>query len=546
MTTSARAAARRGSAAGPSGEVTSRADSIWWLVAVAAAFSLLQLVFVAPHLLLSWDEVVYVSQVSSHAPAAYFDPARARGVPLLVAPVAMLTSSVLALRIYLSVLSGLGLFLALLAWRGLRPAWVLALAGIFYGGLWVSLYYGPQAMPDEWVAFCGLAAVGLFVRAASRGFRGSSPGSTPRGFRGSSPGSTPRGFGGSSPGSTPRGFRGSSPGSTPRGSAAGGQQPSPAWWPLTGLAVAVAIAALVRPGDAVFLGAALVLAVLAVPGWRQWRLAAAVVVGFAAGSVEWVVEAYLRFGGPFARLHAAGAEQGGFGLHFALWDEFRAVNGPTLCRPCTVGVRYPVISIWWLALPVIVGLGLLVARRSGWFGSAALAACCGLAIAFQYLFLINYAAPRFLLPAYALLAIPVADAMSWLVNGVRADLRPGVLALLGVVLFGQLFVQYTVLEHQVNEKIGYFGDYTRIAADLHKLGVSGKCLVKGEQYIPIAYYAGCQSAPAGASAPAGTRVAVLEFPGTSPPSYARHWQVHTLPGVKSKLLKFVAYVSPGS
>ncbi len=499
MTTSARAAApRRGSAAGPSGGVRPRADSIWWLVAVAAAFALLQLVLVAPHLLLSWDEVVYVSQVSSHAPAAYFDPARARGVPLLVAPVAMLTSSVLALRIYLSVLSGLGLFLALLAWRGLRPAWVLALAGIFYGSLWVALYYGPQAMPDEWVAFCALAAVGLFVRAAQRG------------------------------------------------SAAAGRQASPRWWLLAGLAAALAIAALVRPGDAVFLAAALVLAVLAVPGWRQWRLAAAVVVGSAAGGVEWVVEAYLRFGGPFHRLHLAGAEQGGFGLHFALWDEFRSLNGPTLCRPCTVALRYPVISVWWLALPVIVALGLVVARRSGWLGSSALAACCGLAIAFQYLFLINYAAPRFLLPAYALLAIPVADAMSWLVTGVRADLRPGVLALLGVVLFVQLFVQYTVLEHQVNEKIGYFGDYTRIAADLHKLGVRGRCLVKGEQYIPIAYYAGCQSAPLGALAPAGTRVAVLEFPGTSPPGYARHWQVHALPGVKSKLLKFVAYVSPAS
>jgi hypothetical protein len=501
MTMSARAAVRRGSAAGTSGEVTPRADSLWWLVGIAAAFSLAQLVFVAPHLLLSWDEVVYVSQVSGHAPAAYFDPARARGVPLLVAPVAMLTSSVLALRIYLSVLSGLGLFLALLAWRGLRPAWVLALAGIVYGGLWVSLYYGPQAMPDEWVAFCALAAAGLFVRAAARGSTG------------------------------------------PESS---GQRAPTAWWLLAGLAASLAIAALVRPGDAVFLAGALVVAVIVVPAWRQWRLAAAIAIGFAAGSADWVVEAYLRFGGPFARLHAAGAEQGGFGLHFALWDEFRALNGPTLCRPCTVGLRYPVISVWWLALPVIVALGLIVARRSGWLGSCALATCCALAIAFQYLFLIDYAAPRFLLPAYALLAIPVADAMSWLVNGVRTDLRPGVIALLGAVLLVQLFVQYTVLAHQVNEKISYFGDYTRIAADLHKLGVRQHCLIKGEQYIPIAYYAGCESAPPGASAPAGTRVAVLEFPGTSPPGYARHWQVHALPGVRSKLLKFVAYVSPGS
>lgn len=495
MTVPAPAAARR-SAPGQPGRAAGGADSIWWLVAVAAAFSAAQLVFVAPHLLLSWDEVVYVSQTSGHAPAAYFDPARARGVPLLVAPVTMLTSSVLALRIYLSVLSGLGLFLALLAWRRLRPAWVLALAGIVYGGLWVALYYGPQAMPDEWVAFSALAGVGLFLQAAARGRQSGGPGRA-------------------------------------------------GWGLLAGLAGCMAIAALVRPGDAVFLAGALVIAVLAVPRWRLWQLLVAVVAGFAAGSVEWVVEAYLRFGGPLARLHAAGAEQGGFGLHFALWDEFRALNGPTLCRPCTVGLRYPAISIWWLALPVIVALGLLVARRRGAMASSVLAAACALAIAFQYLFLINYAAPRFLLPTYALLAIPVADALWGLVSGVRSDLRPGVITLLGVVLLVQVFVQYTVLAHQVNEKITYFGDYTRIAADLHRLGLRQPCLIKGDQYIPIAYYAGCASAPLATSVPAGVRVAVLESPGVQPPGYAQHWQVHSLPGIRSKLLKFVAYVSPG-
>ena len=56
-------------------------DSGWGLVAVAAAFTLSQLLFVSMNMGLSWDESVYVSQVSSHVPAAYFDPARARGVP---------------------------------------------------------------------------------------------------------------------------------------------------------------------------------------------------------------------------------------------------------------------------------------------------------------------------------------------------------------------------------------------------------------------------------------------------------------------------------
>jgi hypothetical protein len=122
---------------------------------VSAASAAAQLAFVPPHLGLSWDETAYVSQVSAHAPAAYLDAARARGITLLVASVTLLTSPVAALRIYLSVAAGLGLFLAPLTWRQLRPTWALALAGLTFGGLWTAQYYGPRAMPD----LCGWRSV---------------------------------------------------------------------------------------------------------------------------------------------------------------------------------------------------------------------------------------------------------------------------------------------------------------------------------------------------------------------------------------------------
>jgi hypothetical protein len=472
-------------AALPAGRRMPAADSAWWLALVAAAFAAAQLIFVVPRLGLSWDEVVYLSQVSMHAPAAFFDPARARGIPVLVAPVALLTSSVLALRVYLALASGLALFLALLTWRALRPAWVLALAGVAFGSLWVALYYGPQAMPDEWVGFAALAAAGFFARTG--------PGLSRR--------------------------------------------------CLAGLAGCVAAAALIRPGDAVFLAGGLVLAVLTVPVWRRWQLIAAIAAGLAAGGAEWIAEAYLRFGGPLQRLHAAGAEQGGFGLHLAIWDEFRSVNGPTLCRPCTVGVRYPAISLWWLALPVIVTLGVLAARRAGRLRSSLLAAGCGLCLAFQYLFLISYAAPRFLLPAYALLAIPVADALAWMLTQARPDYLPLARYAVCVALVAQIVIQQLVLAHQVSEKVTFFGDYQRIAADLHRLGVRPPCLVKGEQDIPVAYYAGCGSAAAVPAAPAGPeRVVALEYPHAGRPAYARGWRAHRLPGIRTPSLRFVAYL----
>ena len=454
-------------------------DSGWWLVAAGAAFTAAELLFVSPRMGLSWDEVVYVSQVSGHAPAAWFDPARARGVPLLVAPVAALTGSVAALRVYLSVVSGFGLTLALWAWRRLRPAWVLGLAGVVFGGLWVAQYYGPQAMPDMWSALGGLAAVGCFLRWVRSG-----------------------------------------------GS-----------WSLGGLGASVAFVTLVRPGDAVYL--AVPLAVASVAVWRRWRAVAVIAAGLLAGGAEWVAEAYARFGGIGARLRAAGAEQGGFGLHFALPDELRALNGPTLCRPCTVGVRYPELDLWWFLLPVLVALAMLAARHAGgpWLASVILPVACGLCVAAQYLFMIDYAAPRFLLPAYALLAVPAADGLAFLVTGAGPRLRPAMTAVLAGLLAVQLVAQHLVLDHEVGGTVTFHDDYTRIATALAAHDVRPPCLVQGVQYIPIAFDAGCASA--GRAAP-GEAVAVLAGPHGRPPSPAGPWRRYRITG--TTVLKVNAYI----
>ena len=477
-------------------------DSGWWLVAAGVAYTAAQLIFVSLRMGLSWDETVYVSQVTAHAPAAYFDPARARGVPLIVAPVTLLTSSVTALRVYLAVLSGLGLTLALWTWRGLRPAWVLGLAGVMFGGLWVAQYYGPQAMPDIWSALGGLAAVGCFCRWA---------------------------FGGGTDGG------GTGGGGTGVGGLGGG-------WALAGLGVSAAFVTLVRPGDAVYLCLPLLVAAavgaLMAGGFARYGAAAGVIVGgLVAGAAEWVIEASVRFGGIASRLHAAGAEQGGFGLHFALLDELRALNGPTLCRPCTIGVRDPGLDLWWLALPVLGVLGILAARKAGQLASALLAAACGLCLAAQYLFMINYAAPRFLLPAYLLLAIPVADGFAFILTAVSRDLRPAVAATASCFLILQLVTQHLVLDHEVGGTVAFHDDYARIVAELAAHGVRPPCLITGVQYIPIAFYAGCAST--GNAAP-GEPVAVLVQVGGHPPSDATTWHVYRITG--TKILKVNAYI----
>lgn len=135
-----------------------------WLAAVAGAFTLAQLVLVRPDLGLGWDETVYVSQVSGQVPAAFFSAPRARGISLLTAPIASWSDSTVLLRVYLAVLAGLGLYFALRVWRAHVTPRVLALAGALFASLWVTLFYGPQAMPNYWVAVGALACVGCFLR----------------------------------------------------------------------------------------------------------------------------------------------------------------------------------------------------------------------------------------------------------------------------------------------------------------------------------------------------------------------------------------------
>ena len=273
--------------------------------------------------------------------------------------------------------------------------------------------------------------------------------------------------------------------------------------------------------------------------WRRWQAGAAVAAGLLAGGAEWVAEAYARFGGIGARLRAAGAEQGGFGLHFALPDELRALNGPTLCRPCTVGVRYPELDLWWFLLPVLVALAILAARRVGGPGlvTVLLPAGCALCVAAQYLFMIDYAAPRFLLPAYALLALPAADGLTFLITGMGRELRPAMTGVVACFLVVQLVGQHLVLDHEAGGTVTFHDDYTRVATALAARGVRPPCLIQGVQYIPIAFYAGCASA--GTAAPS-EHVALLVQAGRRPPGYARHWRVYRITG--TTVLKVNAYI----
>ncbi|MFD4969926.1 hypothetical protein [Streptomyces sp. NPDC058424] len=447
------------------------------VAAVAAAFTLAQLLLVRPGMGLGWDESIYVSQVSGHAPAAYFSAPRARGVSLLVAPVASWSSSTTLLRVYLAVLSGLALYLALRVWRHAFRSGVLALAGALFASLWVTLFYGPQAMPNYWVAIGALVCAGCCLRVRTA---------------------------------------------------------RPDLAALWGLAGGAALMALMRPMDAVW--AVLPLLALALLE-RRWKPLAALLAGLVAGSAEWVIEAYVAYGGLLQRLSDGSAIQGGLGWHFAVADQLRSLGGRALCRPCTGAQPNPAVTAWWYVLPLLALLGLALAVRARRSPPTLVALACAATAAFPYLFMIGYAAPRFLLPAYALLAIPAADALVHLLRAPNGRWRPLAVSLAAVGLAGHLAVQYAVLAHTVHRTTVDRRAWSGTAATLHRLGVRPPCLLTGEEAIPIAFYTGCGSAatagPNTNSTPAAIDqaarrlpVAALTTTDGTPPAYARTWPSH--------------------
>ena len=142
-------------------------DSLFWLAAVSVLFLAAELTPALLRMPLGADEITYIARTSIHVSGVMLPPVHGQGAGLLAAPVTLLTSSLLAVRIWMSVLSAVGLFLSMLCWRGLRPAWVLALAGLILASLAITQNSGVQVYPDWWGALGILALTGLFLHAVN-------------------------------------------------------------------------------------------------------------------------------------------------------------------------------------------------------------------------------------------------------------------------------------------------------------------------------------------------------------------------------------------
>jgi hypothetical protein len=445
-----------------------------WLLGVAAAFTVAVLALNPLHQGFSWDETVYVSQISKHTPAMPWAPERARGMPLLVAPVTLMTSSPTALRVYLSVLAGAALFLALLAWRGLRPARVLALAGLVFGGLGVAQAEAPLVFPNFWAAVGALAAAGLFLRGVTK-------------------------IG------------------SPHANA-------------VMLGVAVAFTTLMRVADAVFLFVPLLLLGLTVRAWRSWPVLLAVTAGLAVGLGEWLAEAYLYFGGLGARLRGTRSASGGTGFH--LLNGLRVMNGRT-------SWTYPGILGWWAVFILLAMLGVWAVSRSRGWPYALVPAVCAADVYLLYSFP-DLVSARYLLPAYLLLAIPVADGIVWLSASALRSRRVAGITIAAAFIAAELASQHLVLAKQVGSREAELSSNGQVITELYHRGIRRPCIITADSSqpftpspMPAAFHIGCAYAwdISKLTFPTRRRVIMIEGGGAHPFGYARHWPKVSLPTV---------------
>lgn len=474
------------------------------LIAVAVLYGVAVVLRTSQTTMPEWDEIVYASQAARDVPPVPMSAPRARGMPWLLAPVTSVTTSILAMRVYLTVLSGIMMYVAFRPWvavfrgrEGWQPYVPAAAAGLF-ATLWITLLYGTMAYPNLWVAFTVIAGVGLYCLAM-----------------------------------------------------AGHRRKALV---VAGILAAFTAASLFRPVDAAAAAFPLLLAPLVVRSWRRAAPVVAVAAGLAVGWGEWLYEAVERYGGPLQRLRAAADINAG-GLTWSLSKHLDSLSGPhLLCRPPEVCADTPLWSILWvLALPVLVAAGLVAARRSGLFRVDMLATACALSLTAPYLLLFGYAAPRFLLTAYGLVALPVAHGLVRVLRQRTPEARLVATYAVLTLVAAHVLSQQTVLERVNDHLAGITTTLTAKAESLRETDrVHPPCLIVGRNALQYGYLLGCEVvAYAGGPDPVveeritgaladGYDVAVVLRSGDAVLPVMAGWERVPLAGVG----RHVAYLSP--
>ncbi|MBA3738522.1 MAG: hypothetical protein H0W97_08120, partial [Actinobacteria bacterium] len=390
----------------------------------------------------SWDEAIYLSQVTPGAEQLPFVPSRARGITFLALPVLQLGGSLSHLRLFLAVASAVALVGAFRMWVPVVGFGAVA-AALFFAGAWPVLFYGSELMPNLWMALTAVAVTAVLARRlAGREGRHDEL-------------------------------------------LAGGL---------------VAVAALIRPLDAVVLTAALVLLPIAVRrATVSWALHLA--LGLVAGWAPWLVEMTARFGSPWAAF-AAAARTGHAGRlsFFENARQYLALSdGPSIGPVADPDVPLSGL-LWFIGFGVLVVLGVRASSRRGLLPGVVVATATGVALATGYVALTDAQAPRFLLPALALLTIPAGFGLAVIVAGIRGrdGSDPGRFAgraAASILIIAWAVVQLGIAARVEADVADQRASAQRAGLEVRRLASGEPCHAYSEGSFPIVgFTAGCRAA----------------------------------------------------
>ncbi|MGH2679806.1 MAG: hypothetical protein ACRDG8_04895 [Actinomycetota bacterium] len=434
------------------------------LPVVGVAFLLVQLLVFALDRPPGWDEAIYLSQVTPGAEPLPFVPSRARGVTFLALPVLQLGGSLPVLRVCLALASAGALIGAFSLWAPVIGVGAVA-AGALFAFAWPALFYGSELMPNLWMAFVAVAVCAVLARRLARG-EGSSDELIAGGL--------------------------------------------------------VALAAFFRPLDAVVLTAALVLVPIAMRrGTIVWT--AHLLLGLAAGLAPWLVEMTVRFGSPGEALSAAArlGHTGRWSLVENVRQYLALSDGPPIGPVADPDL--PLVGLlWFLGLVTLAAVGVRVSSSRGTLAPVAVPTIAGLVLAAEYVVFTDAQAPRFLLPALALLVLPAGVGLAAVLAPTRRGAGPARTA--AAVATATLVAAWAVVQVGIAARVetgvsGQRATAERAGLRVRALAARQPCVVYSEPGFPmVGYAARCRAVPIGEadairhperSVPDGVRVFVV-------------------------------------
>jgi hypothetical protein len=387
----------------------------------------------------SWDEAVYLSQVTPGIPAARFVASRARGIQLIAAPPAAITSNMAAIRVWMFFATLLAIAIALRAWRRVLSTRALLMAQILLLTCWLVPFYATKVMPNLWAGLAGLAAVALFERSVR------------------------------------------------------GSEREAVW-----LAITLALMALLRPTDAAVLGAVLIVWLIANRPQKLARNLFAVAGGALVGALPWVIEMSVRFGGLHGAISSAlpVSHVGAGGVSERLRQYLSLIDGPTLGPVHSPDVPFAG-AVLFVAAIVLTALG--VSHRGQQRSAVRLACVAGTTLSVFYILGVGGIAPRFLLPGIALLTIPAGEGAALLWTRARAVPRVLLAASLGFAVAWNVAV-FRNQEETATRSAAVNEHVAELAA---AGGLPDGCLVFSQFSFPqLDSLTRCEAHPLGASIPA--------------------------------------------